>query len=432
MPTNRRQFIKQTFGAVSVGMIAPSLFINTARANTSAQQEAFAVDANRRVLVIIEFSGGNDGLNTVIPYADSRYASLRPVMAFKDSELKDAAGRSMILSNQLGLHPAMSKIKGLYDEGKVAIVSGVGYPNANGSHFESADIWHSAKLTDSRSDGWLGRYADIALLGKPGLSAIAIEDRLPKTLVSANVVMSNIPNFDEYGLRTDEQYSENRTNLVNTFLALHQRNFPAGSFLNEEMRIGFDAVNSALEFRSALDHYSSSVKYPENNSLAEGLQMLAQIITTMPESTLLYVQMGGFDTHSDQVNGGNKAAGQHADLLGDFSEAVKAFSDDMSEHGLADNVLLMQWSEFGRRPNENKSLGTDHGTASNLFVIGNAVRGGLYGSQPSLAVTDLDDAGNLKFNVDFRAVYATILDKWLRSESRAVLGGQFENVGFLG
>jgi uncharacterized protein (DUF1501 family) len=437
MPTNRRQFIKQTFGAVTVGMIAPGVFINTARANPAPNREArnrdgLAVDANRRILVIIEFSGGNDGLNTVIPYADSRYASLRPALAFKDSELKDAAGRSMILSNQLGLHPAMSKIKGLYDDGKVAIISGVGYPNANGSHFESADIWHSAKVTDNRNDGWLGRYADLALVGRPGLSAIAVDDRLPKTFVSTNVVVPNIPNFDDYGLRTDDQYSDNRNNLVNTFLALHQRNFPADSFINAEMRIGFDAVNGALQFRSALDNYTSTVNYPDNNSLADGLQMIAQIITTMPESSLLYVQIGGFDTHSNQIASNNKAAGQHADLLFDFSEAVKAFYDDMNEHALADNVLLLQWSEFGRRPNENKSFGTDHGTASNLFVIGNAVHGGLYGRQPSLAVADLDDAGNLKFNVDFRSVYATILDKWLTSDSRAVLGGQFENLGFLG
>jgi uncharacterized protein (DUF1501 family) len=427
MPTNRRQFIKQTFGAVSVGLIAPSIFINTARANA-----AFATDPNRKILVIIEFSGGNDGLNTVIPYTDTRYASLRSQLAFKETELKDAQGRSTIISNALGLHPSMSKIKGLYDEGKVAVVTGVGYPNPNGSHFESADIWHSANLTDNRKDGWLGRYADIALLGKPGLTAIAVEDRLPKTLLSSKVVVPNIPSFDDYGLQTDYQYYENRNNLLNTFLALHQRDFPANSFLSEEMRIGFDAVNGALQFREALDNYSTTVKYPENNGLAEGLQMIAQIITTMPDASLLYVQMGGFDTHSDQIANGNKTAGQHANLLGNFSEAVKAFYDDMAAHGLADNVLLMQWSEFGRRPNENKSLGTDHGTSSNLFVIGNGVRGGIYGRQPSLATTDLDDAGNMKFHVDFRSIYATILDKWLQGDSKAVLGGQFENVGFLG
>jgi uncharacterized protein (DUF1501 family) len=429
MPTNRRQFIKQTFGAVSVGIIAPGLFINKAFGSSSSSS---ASDPNRKILVVIEFAGGNDGLNTVIPYSDANYARLRPVLSFKDSELKDAQGRSMILSNELGLHPAMSEIKELYDAGKVAVVSGVGYPNANGSHFESADIWHSAKLTDSRNDGWLGRYAELSLLGKPGLTAIAVEDRLPKTFVSSKVVVPNIPNFDDYGLQTDYQYSENRNNLVNTFLALHQRNLPQGSFANAEMRIGFDAINGALQFREALDDYTTTVTYPDNNSLAEGLQMIAQIIVTMPETSLLYVQIGGFDTHSGQITGDNKITGQHADLLNGFSEAVKAFYDDMTAHGLADNVLMMQWSEFGRRPNENRSRGTDHGTSSNLFVIGNAVHGGLYGRQPSLATTELDDAGNMKFHVDFRSVYTTILNKWLDGDARAVLGGQFEDVGFLG
>ena len=363
MPTNRRQFIKQTFGAVSVGLIAPSVFINTARANHSLSKDALATDPNRRILVIIEFSGGNDGLNTVIPYTDARYASLRPFLAFKDSELKDAQGRSMILSNELGLHPSMSKIKGLYDEGKVAVVTGVGYPNPNGSHFESADIWHSANLADSRKDGWLGRYADIALLGKPGLSAIAVEDRLPKTFVSSKVVVPNIPNFDDYGLQTDSQYSENRNNILNTFLALHQRDFPAGSFLNNEMRIGFDAVNGALQFREALANYTTTVNYPDNNSLAEGLQMIAQIIVTMPEASLLYVQIGGFDTHSDQIANGNKTAGQHANLLSNFSEAVKAFYDDMTAHGLADNVLMMQTLQTKKVKHEFRQLPGAHNWA---------------------------------------------------------------------
>jgi uncharacterized protein (DUF1501 family) len=255
---------------------------------------------------------------------------------------------------------------------------------------------------------------------------------LPKTLVSSKVVVPNIPNFDAYGLQTDYQYSENRNNLVNTFLALHQRNFPEDSYINREMRIGFDAINGALQFREALENYTTTVDYPDNNSLAEGLQMIAQIIVTMPEASLLYVQIGGFDTHSEQIASGNKTTGQHANLLNAFSEAVKAFYDDMAAHGLADNVLIMQWSEFGRRPNENKSMGTDHGTSSNLFIIGNAMHGGLYGRQPSLATTELNGEGNMKFHVDFRSVYATMLNKWLNSDAQAVLGGQFEDVGFLG
>lgn len=422
MPINRRQFIKQSLGAVSVGLVMPKIFFG----------KPLPADNDRKILVIVEFAGGNDGLNTVIPYADPRYASLRPTLSFKDSELKDAQGRSTIISNELGLHPSMGKLKELYDAGKVAVVLGVGYPDPNGSHFESADIWHTGKLENRRSEGWLGRYAELALLGKPGLPAMAVDDRLPKTFASGKVVIPNIPNFEDYGLQTDDFYPDNRNNKINTVLALQNRGFAPDSFVGRQARIGFDAVTGSLQFRSALDTYTSTIEYPENNGLADGLRMLAQIITTMPESNLLYLQVGGFDTHSTQINPADKFMGQHASLLQDFSDGVKAFYDDMAEHNLADKVVLMQWSEFGRRPNENASFGTDHGTASSLFVIGGGVHGGVYGRQPSLDVTKLDDAENMVFNVDFRSAYATILDRWLGSDPKAVLGDQFEDLGFLG
>jgi len=425
MPTNRRQFIKQSLTAVSASLVLPRIFFSTARADSS--QPA----GSRRVLVIIELSGGNDGLNMVVPYTDANYFKLRPTLGIKDTELKDAQGNSTIISNELGLHPAMGKLKQMYDAGKVAVVLGAGYPDPSGSHFESADIWHAGKRDDVRIDGWLGRYADQALLGRPGLTAIAVDDRLPKTLLSTKVVVPSVPNFEDYGVQTDDNYPDNRANKLNALLALHQRGFDVGSFVGNEARIGFDAINGAIQFRAALGGYSSTVTYPANNGLADGLRMLAQVITTIPDVSLLYLQMGGFDTHSDQIDSNNKLAGQQAGLLQEFSDAIDAFYRDLIEHDLADKVLMLQWSEFGRRPNENNSFGTDHGTAAPLLVIGDAVSGGLYGQQPSLAPTDLDDAENMKFAVDFRSVYATILNKWLRGDARQVLGRDFEDVGFL-
>ena len=426
MTTNRRQFIKQSLTAVGTGLLAPRIFFSAARAQSPQ------TGPDRRVLVIIELSGGNDGLNTVIPYTDPRYFALRPTLGFKDSELKDPQGNSTIISNQFGLHPSMPKLKQLYDAGKVAIVQGVGYPDPSGSHFESADIWHAGETTPVRTDGWLGRYADHALLDRPGLTAIAVDDRLPKTLLSTQVVVPSVPSFQDYGVQTDVDFSDNRANKLNALLALHNRNFAPGSFIAREAQIGYDAVNGSIQFQSALQGYTSSVQYPDNNGLADGLKMLAQVITTIPEVSLLYLQMGGFDTHSDQINSAGKLNGQHAGLLQDFSEAVEAFHRDLVEHHLADKVVVFQWSEFGRRPGENASHGTDHGTSSSIFVIGDVVRGGLYGRQPSLAATDLDGAGNPKFTVDFRAVYATLLNKWLGGDAHQVLGSDFENVGFLG
>src|SRR5689334_4274326 len=283
MPTNRRQFIKQSLTAVSAGLVVPRIFFSTARAASS--QPA----ASRRVLVIIELSGGNDGLNMVIPYTDPRYYSLRPTMGIKDTELIDAQGKSTIISNELGLHPAMGKLKQMYDAGKVAVVLGAGYPDPSGSHFESADIWHAGKRDDVRIDGWLGRYADQALLGRPGLTAIAVDDRLPKTLLSTKVVVPSVPNFEDYGAQTDDNYPDNRANKLNALLALHQRDFITGSFVGNEARIGFDAINGAIQFRAALGGYTSTVVYPDNNGLADGLRMLAEVITTIPDVSLLYL-----------------------------------------------------------------------------------------------------------------------------------------------
>jgi uncharacterized protein (DUF1501 family) len=423
MPT-RREFIKQGVGAVTVGLVLPKLRLAQALAQSSS---------SRKILVIIQLEGGNDGLNTVIPYTDSRYYQLRPTLSFRDSELKDEKGRPLIISSEFGLHPNLGEIKDLFDQGKVAIIQGVGYPNPNLSHFFSMDIWHTANTT-GQGEGWLGRYADLALVGQPGLPAASIGSQLPRTFYADQVVIPNITSFSAYTFLTDSRYPGDRNNQLNAFNRAYRASFQAGSFLEAIADTGLDAVEGAQRIQASISTYSSRVSYPANNPLAAGMKMLAQIITTIPEARLLYARMGGFDTHATQIGSqadpNNKLVGQHATLLNYFSEAVKAFYDDMVEHGLAQNVVMMQWSEFGRRPAENASRGTDHGTTSVMFVIGDPVRGGLYGQYASLS--NLDSAGNPRFTVDFRAVYATILDRWLGADSLRILGAQYENLGFLG
>lgn len=423
MATTRRQFIKRGLGMVTVSVALPQVWLGGARAQ--------AGDPDRRILVVIEMLGGNDGLNTVVPYTDSRYYSFRPTLGIKDTELKDAQGRTTIISDRFGLHPSMGRMKELYDAGRVAIVQGVGYPEPSLSHFLSADIWHTTNPT-GKGDGWLGRYAEAALQGQPGLSAVSIGPRPPKTFTSSKVVVPNIFSFDLYSFQTDQKYASNRSRKIDAFNAIYGRSFPDNSFASNVSNIGLDAVTGAARIGAAPANYRSTVLYPANNPLAAGLKMLAQIITAIPETRLLYVQFGFFDHHANQIGGPtSKLTGQHATLLEYFSDGVKAFYDDMIEHELADKVLLLQWSEFGRRPNQNNSLGTDHGTASSLFIIGNPVAGGLYGEQPSLDALALDEAGNLKFTVDFRSVYATVIDGWLGGDSEQVLGSRYENVGFI-
>jgi len=399
---------------------------------------------DRRILLVIQQAGGNDGLNTVVPYTDSRYSQLRPTLGFIDTELKDAQGNSTVLgSDPFGLNPAMTEMKALYDAHKAAIVLGVGYPNPNLSHFLSTDIWGSANLNGGLGSGWLGRYADQKLIGQSGLSAVNIGGSLPKALFADQVVIPSITSFGAYTYGTDERNRGDRNNQLNTFHATNTREFPVDSFAKAIAAAGVDASDGAAQLQTAVAGYTSPVHYPVNGeataqvvNFANTMKMAAQIVTTIPEADLLYVQIGGFDHHSQEIgsaadNFTDKKIGQHANLLKAVSLGIQLFYDDMVAHGLADNVVIMTWSEFGRRPNENASHGCDHGTVAPLFVVGNAVQGGkLYGEQPSLS--DLDSAGNMKFKVDFRSVYATILDKWLRADSQSVLGGQFANVGFLG
>jgi len=415
---------------VTVGVVVPRLWVSDAR----GEQSQFTPG---RKLVVIQLAGGNDGFNTVVPYTDPRYHSLRPTLAFRDTELKTSNGTSTIISNQYGLHPAMAEIKDLYDQGRVAIVLGVGYPNPNLSHFLSMDIWHTADISGVGSRGWLGKYADVALLGQSNLAAASIGSlELPKSFGADKFVVPNIINFSFYNFIADPAHPGDYNNQINTFNAGASRALAAGSLIGAINNTAFESVKGAQQLQRSINSYRSTIAYPANNPLAAGLQMVAQLMTTVPEASLLYVQLGGFDNHSDQIGNrgndrSNKRVGDHATLLRWFSEAVNLFHQDLTEHGLADDVVMMQWSEFGRRPGENASFGTDHGTAAPIFVIGNPVRGGFYGEQPSLAASDLDLAGNVKFKVDFREVYATLLEKWLAADSRVILGAQYPNVGFL-
>jgi len=442
MAINRRQFIKRSAGAVSVSLVMPRFWMS----NVARGQEA-AADPNRRIFVMIQLAGGNDGLNTVVPFQDSRYLSLRPTLGFKDTDLKDETGASTILgSNPFGLNPAMGELKSLYDSNRVAIVLGVGYQNPNLSHFFSMDIWQTAN-TSGAGNGWLGRYADQKLVGQSGLSAVSIGSALPKTFYADKVVIPNITPangtdpFVNYAYQTDARNAGDKNNQINAFKSTNTRSFPTDSFIAAIAKAGFDAEEGAAQLRAAVGNYTPGATYPTNNQpsatavqFASALKMVAQIITTIPDANLFYVQLGGFDHHSQEIgtntdNFTDKTKGQHAVLLKAFSLGVKTFYDDLTAHGLADNVVMMTWSEFGRRPNENASHGTDHGTASPLFIVGNPVHGGLYGQQPPLS--DLDSAGNIKFKVDFRQTYATVLDKWLSADSQSILGAKYDDLGFL-
>ncbi len=414
---NRRNFLKQGFGFVTAGVVLPHLGLSG-----FAQTPSFA-PSDRRILVVIEFAGGNDGLNTVIPYTDPAYLKARPTIGLTD---KDGI---LSISDRYALHPELAELKPFYDAGNLAIVQSVGYPEATLSHFRSRDIWHTADPVKISGEGWLGKAAEQLYGSNVGLKALSVGNGLPKTLQSPVAVVPAIVKFPRYDYQTDSRYAADGKNQEKTFTNIYGQTRTKGTLDQSIAMIGLDALEGADTLQAGIAQYQSNVEYPANNPLSEGLKMLAQIITTIPESQILYVTLGGFDNHSQQIAAADqKLSGDHASLLKYFSEGVDAFYKDLAGHGLAEQVVVMQWSEFGRRPNENGSLGTDHGTASSLFVIGNPVKGGIYGNHPNL--TSLDRAGNVTFDIDFRSVYGTILDGWLKVSSSQVLGAPFENIGF--
>ena len=427
MATTRRQFIKRGAGAVTLSLFMPQLMLRGANAQDAP---------GPRKLVKIFLFGGNDGLNTLVPYTDPRYYELRPVIGLKESDLKDAQGRSTIISDKFGLHPALTSLKALYDEGKVAIVAGAGSAKPNLSHFDMTDQLHSGDPTNHRRDGWLGRYLNLKFgqggSGRPGIPGMALKSLFAPRTFQPAIDTPSIPSFADYGLQPDPSYPTEQRDVLKVLEAACARatenQDPSGEF----SRVATSTFASVQKIKSIPESYRSSVVYPVS-SIADALKMVAQVMVAVPEVGLFYVEMGGFDTHSRQItDADNRVTGTHATLLGQFATGVAAFHNDLKEHSLADQVLMMTVSDFGRQVPQNASNGTDHGSAAPMFVMGNPVRGGLYGEQPSLAASKLDAAGNMAVTVDFRAVYSNILEKWLDADPELVLDKRFEDLGFLG
>jgi uncharacterized protein (DUF1501 family) len=376
--------------------------------------EAHANDSGGRILVILELEGGNDGLNTVIPYADDEYYKARPGIAIsRESVLR--------LNDSLGLHPQLAGLRELFDDGMLAIVQGVGYPQQDRSHFRSMDIWQSASLDAAAPDrGWLGRALDHeANRQSADAPALAIGlQRLPLALTAADVNVPAIANIDGFRLNAggDDPAGRKRRDLM------RQLAEPTSGASGESLflrRAAATAYRTAERLGEVTRDYQPAAPYP-GTPLANNLKLIAQMIAGELGTRIFFVSLGGFDTHAQQ-------AGAHQALLGDLSSAVKAFYDDLKGHGLDERVVLATYSEFGRRVKENGSLGTDHGAASQLFVVTSG-KGGVYGAHPTLS--DLDE-GDLKFHTDFRSVYATLLEKWLGFASEPVLGSTFATMDFV-
>lgn len=413
MPT-RREFLRGGLILLTASAAAPAFLAKTGLATVAPS--ASRASATRNTLVVVQLSGGNDGLNTVIPYSDPLYRQARPQLAVPEGDV-------LPLNAELGLHPALGPLKARYDAGQLAVVAGVGYPNPDRSHFRAMDIWQTAEPAAYARTGWLGRYlSGCACSQGDQAPAISITQTLPRAFWTESLFVPSLTNLQSYRFFTDPRYPADREAQLRAIKALDAATDalrPYAEFLGQQ---SLNALANADELQRIAGGWQTPVEYPPNNPLAGALKTVGALIAGDLGARVAYVQLGGFDTHANQKNTQQR-------LLDQLAGALDAFQHDLEAMGKADEVVTMTFSEFGRRVKENGSAGTDHGTAEPMFVLGTRVRGGIYGQQPSLS--DLDN-GDLRFQADFRAVYATVLERWLGADATQVLGAPYAPLAFLG
>lgn len=417
-PYSRRVFIRQGVMLASLAATAPAFLQQSALgmlAPSGQEGQSRPGVPEDRILVVVQLSGGNDGLNTVVPYGSADYYNARPGIGIGEPG-RDRNGQSALrLSgvDGIGLHPSLTGLKELHDDGKLCIVQGVGYPNPNRSHFASMDIWHTGKPSGAGT-GWIGRYVDAACNGNPAADlAVSIGRTAPIAMIggqSKPVAFESADLFRWLGADLHASMNEPYQKLVR---AGALSGVPEGTQTSFLMRTALDAQLTSDRIRGAVAK-QPLVAYPGHN-LARQLQTVGAMIRDGMKTRVYYVSMGGFDTHAGQN-------GSHGNLMRQLSESLLAFQRDLTAQGNDGRVITMCFSEFGRRVRQNGSNGTDHGTAGPMFVMGTRVQPGLAGAHPSL--TDLDN-GDLKYGVDFRAVYQELLGKWMGAPTKPVLGAEY-------
>jgi uncharacterized protein (DUF1501 family) len=408
----RRAFLWRSGMALTAGAVIPSVFERAAGV-AEATQAAGRYGADT-ILVVVQMGGGNDGLNTVVPYGLDGYRQARPNLAIADSDV-------LPLDDRLGLHPALGALHRRFQDGQVAIVQGVGYPEPDLSHSRSMQIWQTAAPDRVAADGWLADYVAVVPNAGDTLFAASVTSGTNPALVGRGVDAATIANLESYRYRPDPKYPNDGDHQEALARRLYALDYGAVPLQAHVARTALRALASSDRVQEAARSYATTVAYP-NHPLANSLKTVAQLIAAEVGTRVYSVGFSGFDTHAGQAN-------VHARQLGGFADSVDAFLRDVTDMGKVDRVLLMAFSEFGRRVRENGSQGTDHGTAGPMFLLGTQLSGGLYGAHPSLQA--LDGNGNLRYGVDFRAVYATAIEGWMGADAQTVLGGRYESVGFV-
>jgi len=414
---NRRAFLKDGVAAFTISFAAPAFLSDLARAQ----------GASSRNLVVLDLTGGNDGLSMLVPYTDSAYYSRRPTLAIPAGSVlqvgSDSSGKA------LGLHPKLAGLKDIFNQGRLALIQRVGYENSSRSHFFGADIWSTANPSNSAGNGWVGRY--LATLPPPldPLVAWNTTGDTPHALLSSTVSVASIPSVSGYAFNSPNSGSEaTLERAAATSIASHVPvDKPHVAFVSTSVQ----AAMATLDRVAAVGSYKPTVAYP-SSGFGQALQAIAGAMAKGTGTKVFWVQTGGYDTHASQDT--NTDTGAYVRLMVTLNDGLTAFYNDVKNQGLLNQSLLLSFSEFGRRISENGSRGTDHGSASVMMAMGGSVHGGLFGTAPSLAAdpqnpTLENNTQDVKFDNDFRSVYARVIDNWLGGDSVAVLGGNFRKSG---
>ncbi len=367
------------------------------------------------VLVVLQLSGGNDYLNTVIPYTDPLYKDNRPTVGIPDEEI-------IRVNDELGFHPSMKVMQELFDQGNLAVIHGVGYPDSPRSHFRSMDIWHTCEPDKVGTEGWLGLATrEIDPRKENVVTTVSMGPSMFRAVSVPGVPVAAVDGLDSYGLLTGISSEEQRLKILDRFTQMYTPTIGSGAVMEFLGETGLEAMKGADILKVAPGMYSSSVEYADT-PIARKLKDVARIHLADLGTRIFYCDHGSFDSHANQ-------GPMHAGLWSDVSAAVGDFFADLKEHDAADNVVMIMFSEFGRRVRDNGS-GTDHGAAGAAFALGEPVKGGFYGEYPSRKAEDLTQ-GDLAPNLDFRGFYTTVLEDWLGLDAKPIVHGEFEKPKFL-
>ena len=404
MLISRRNFLKTSAVLVPALATMPLVF-RRAVASSALESPVRQSPTANRTLIIVQMAGGNDGLNTIIPYTDGHYYDLRGGVSIHETDV-------LPIDDEVGFHPSLAEFKEFWDSGTLAVVEGVGYPDQSYSHFESMHIWQTADRDGKLGDGWLGRYFETLDNSQAkAFHGMAVGKVLPPECSTPHLPIPVVESVSLYQLQSDRANAaimEDRTRALLKLYSSSPMQTPYAVLLDNTVQT---AVSTSQAVQDANQRYRSSVVYPDT-SFGKGLKLLAEAIVGGLGIKVGHITIGGFDTHATQLK-------EQAALLQTFSQGIHAFNQDLKDHERDQDVVIMTWSEFGRRARSNASGGTDHGSAGAQFIFGTPVTGGFYGERPDLGYL-YDD--NLFFTTDYRRVYATVLEQWLGVPAEAILG----------